>query len=181
MTTTRRFTVVAVLVCLVIAGLAGGYFLSANQPRLPEDSFRLTVTDIFAQGDDRVTRLVIETATDNAVETSYENPFGYGRSAWYTMERSADGRSYRKQITVLVSRVTSFDKDKDIVKVIVGQGSSAYLVPRDQPIETTFDLTARDGLYKLDSPLVIGRQSGGNLALVVGQSLKKRLDEPASR
>lgn len=156
------------LACLSISGCGRRSTVPAQS--LPAGSFRLSVTEVFADGDERVCSLRIETRERPRISVRDRNG-SYGD--WPSFANPQEDGLYRQWVaSFAVSGVTPNGSDKQYIKTKVRSGSGATItqvhqVPQQEPLETVMALTIRDGVYKQGTPLIIGRIQGGDLELLV--------------
>jgi hypothetical protein len=156
------------LVCLSFSGCSKRSDVATHS--LPADSFRLSVSDVFADGDERVCSVTIESEQRPRVSLT-EGSNSYGN--WPAEEQSSEGRTYREWVaSFAVSAVNPNGSDKHYVKTKIRSGSGVTVtevheVPAQEPLDKVMGVTIRDGVYKLGAPLVIGKYRGHDLNLVV--------------
>jgi len=137
-----------------------------------KDEFRLTVIELLVSENERFTQLVIETHGD------YGWAIANGRDEVRVtaMRLNPDGRTRLVRIPVLVDRVSHRGSGSDLVKTVVASGSVVREVPQGKDLTATLALTAKNGVYPADEPLVIGTLDGQELTLIVGNK-PKQLEE----
>jgi hypothetical protein len=134
------------------------------------------VTDIFADGDERVCSLKIESRERPRV--SVREAYGsYGD--WPAFADPQGDGLYREWVgSFAVSSVTPDGSGKQYIKTKVRTGSGATItqvheVPPRMALEQVMALTIRDGVYRLGAPLVIGTFQGRDLELFVRPEVTK--------
>lgn len=169
-----RHYILLALVSLLLAGCGG---------QIPPDSYRLKVTGLFADEDEVVTSLTIETAQIQEYSIRAE-----GTNGWVI---GCDGHTdmpqrngHRGLAWIVGSRVMASGSTNDYAKILVrcessvatGQGAMYPSLSKAAKLKEIFSLAIRDGVYRCDRPLVIGQVRGADLKLSVGH--KKTETEP---
>jgi len=163
-----RFIIFFSLVCLFLAGCSKRSNVTTSS--VPADSFRLSVSDVFADGDERVCSVTIESGQRPRISLN-EGSNSYG--SWPAGEQSPEGRVYREWVaSFVVSAVHPNGSDKHYVKTKIRSGSGVTVtevheIAAPEASDKVMGVTIRDGVYKLGAPLVIGKYRGRDLILLV--------------
>jgi hypothetical protein len=155
--------IITVLLSLLLVGCGD---------QLPPDSYQLKVTELFSDEGEIVTALTVETAQAQEYSIRAEDTNGaFGcNGATGTLDRDRhQGRSW-----IVGSRVAAVGSTNDYAKILVrsdfgvaiGQGSiDGIPIPKRSKLREVFSLMVRDGIYRCDTPLVIGQVRGTELKL----------------
>jgi len=139
-----------------------------GKPSIPKDSFRLTVKNHYTDENQRVSVLRIESPNGRGFRL-----FG-DKQGWIAGLMEQTQGLHQEEIWVTACRVESGGTTyvHAVARMEGGSASSAtWEKPRDSRLDQVFALSARDGIYKCESPVAIGRADGQNLNLLVGTSV----------
>jgi hypothetical protein len=143
-----------------------------HSAKIPQGSFRVSVTDVFSSEDERVALVTVETSNSQRYSVRAKSVhLGDG-----SMKRVADTGLYRERVLTFVSsRISPNGSAHDYIKAILKRGeqvvtTDAREFPRETPLGREVALTVRDGIYPLSKALVIGRLYGEDLLLTVGDT-----------
>ena len=137
---------------------------------IPADSFRLSVSNVFADGDEHVCSVMIESARKPRVSL-VEGSNSYGD--WPAEGELAQDGAYREKVaSFAVSAIKPNGSDKHYVKTKIRSGSGVtatevHEVSPQEALDNVMAVTIRDGTYKFGAPLVIGKYRGRDLKLLV--------------
>ncbi|MES2658020.1 MAG: hypothetical protein V4689_05350 [Verrucomicrobiota bacterium] len=152
---------------LILLALATFCMMGCGDSSLSKDSFRLIVTDVFTDDDQRVCVLTIEARRSHGYTVFAGDDSFCART---DMPLAAGSNWHRAKVWVAASRISYQDKAhvQTIIGTDGGKGKVVREVPRTASLNETISLTIRDGSYAVASPLIIGRVDGRDLTLMVG-------------
>jgi hypothetical protein len=64
------------------------------------------------------------------------------------------------------------DRDQQLVRMSLGGGATTMEVPLKTPLNRVLEITAKDGIYSLHEPIVIGSAFGVDVKLACGDRVK---------
>ena len=138
---------------------------------IPDRSFRLSVSDVFASDDERVSFLTVETRGDQKYSVRAKSVhLGDGAR----METNPNtGLHQERVLTFVCSRVSPDQSQHDYIKTILRRGEKVTMTdmrefPRGTALTQMAALTVQSGVYPLSKALTIGRLNGEDLLLTVG-------------
>ena len=134
------------------------------------DSFRLTVEEVVQSSACRVVNLKIEARSAEMMEMSWEHGARMGVGLAPTLKGKG-----REGTVMLASMLGEGSSVCHTTTMLYGRpdGSQttspvSYDLAPNSKLESVVSVTATNGLYKLDRPLVIGTHNGETMRLVVG-------------
>lgn len=161
------------LVALAMSGSTGCQQKPSSSPPLSSDSFRLTVRHVLDDSDVQVMVLHIEAGGSPSYQVWCASKGGSHSNRSVFNESSQDGQRHQAEVKIYAVQISpNGDEQNDYVKTSTGGGWTLRAVPRGTPLNKTFCVTVQDGTYPLNVPLVIGREDGAELKLVVGSQGK---------
>ena len=63
-------------------------------------------------------------------------------------------------------------RDQQLARMSLGGGATTMAVPLKTPLNRVLEITAKDGIYSLHDPIVIGNAFGVDVKLAVGDRAK---------
>lgn len=150
-----------------------------RESTLRPDEYRLTVNRVLNKSDQMVVMLTIETLQPqwHAIWSRGTTWFGQGGghavSGTIDLQRgpNAHGDNYSTGSDTLTATQISY-QDKQLARTNLGGGSTTMEVPLKTPMNRVLEITAKDGIYSLHEPIVIGSAFGVDIKLVVGERAK---------
>jgi hypothetical protein len=159
------------LIAVALACLLGCRGRSAA---IPEDSFRLTVADLLSFEDEHIAVAKIQTRQNQIYSVRANSFLITGGSSQSVVPAEAATDPHRQQaITLFAYRHPTSGEGLDYYKTIIKtEYGNTYTDPRwlrkSNSLSQVVRLTARDGIYPLFTPVVIGSLDGEDLLLTVG-------------
>lgn len=158
--------------------------LAGCSDKMPPDSYRLKVTELFASEDEIVTSLTIETAETGEYSIRAEETNGWSFGCIGATDMPNRGGHHLGLAWIVGSRISAGDSTNDYAKILVrtrssgeltqplsgvtAQGSMYPPIPKASTLKDIFSLAVRDGVYRCEAPLIIGQVRGAELKLLVG-------------
>ncbi len=144
---------------------------------LAPDKFRLTVRRMVRASDEVVVLLTIETLHPQwrsiwTRGTTWVGPSG-GHSSSGTIDQRQRPDGYCTSSNTLTASQISY-QDQQLARVSLEGASFTMKVPLRTPINRVLEITAKDGIYSLHEPIVIGSAFGVDVKLAVGD--RKKVD-----
>jgi hypothetical protein len=156
---------VAALAMLATFGTVGCH----PKPSLLADSFRLSVTHVIDDSDTQVMILHIEACGSPYYQVWSTNKNGSHSNRGAFTQSSAASELRQEDVRIYAFQVSpGADSKNDYVKTSTAAGWTLREVSKGTPLNKTFSVTVKDGIYPLNAPLVIGREDGADLKLAVG-------------
>lgn len=166
------------IIILVLLGL--GAAGCARDTSLPEDSFRLTAKEVFADDTERVIVFRVEAATPQLYFVSV----GETRLECQLGSAESEEGVFQGEIWLFASRFSQGDPGKEYARIYVrgdqGQPIHAKMnrraitrftnvvaIATGTPLEKVLAVESTNGVCKLDAPLVIARLAGQEARLLV--------------
>ena len=155
------------LVCLIF----GVSFASHAAPLPPADSFRLTVEELVESSVCRVVQLKIEARPTAEMLEILHEPENGGSSIILAPTLKGKGRESKVVLASMLGDSNSVCHVATLTQS--GEGTRtetrrSYDLAPDTELKSVVVLTATNGLYKLNQPLLIGTCNGVPMRLVVG-------------
>lgn len=158
-----------VLICLAGCG--------HRRSAIPDDSFRLTLTDLLASDDERVSTIRIETRENQTYSLRAEHSFFLSGGSSKTVQSAAAVVMPQGEqgLTLVAYRHAGeegeLDRGKTVIKTEYGSKfTDSRSLPQGSAATNILTLNVRDGVYPLNRPLIVGRLHGEDLLLTVGTS-----------
>ncbi len=146
-----------------------------QEAALRPDQFRVNVRRVVDDSDQLVAVLTIETLNPQWFEISSRGKTwvgpsgGHASSGAIDMKGSPDG-NYTATSTLSANRISLYDKQ--IAQMSIGGGKTTMEVPLKTSLNRVLEITAKDGIYPLHAPVVIGNAFGVEVNLTVGDRAK---------
>jgi hypothetical protein len=146
-----------------------------RESALGPDKFRLTVRRLVDESDQILVLLTIETLQPqwrsiwSRGTTWYGQGGGQASSGTIDQRRRPDG--YFTGSDTLTATQISY-QDMQLARMSLGGGSTTMEVPLKTPLNRVLEITAKDGIYSLHEPIVIGNAFGVDVKLAVGDRAK---------
>ena len=153
---------------------------------VPSGSFRLVVDDMVKDDNFRVASLKVSSVQPGTLSVDMENSHSAGVLLVSTPDALREGRAFVIASRATDSRITNaFIQARLHVKVEGGDGgmlvkgsfqsgstTTLYHTSKDSKLDDVVSMTAKNGIYPLDTPLEIGRIDGKAVTLTVGKPTK---------
>ena len=139
------------------------------------DSFQLTVCEIILDSDIKVSVLDIRVARDASISVDGESSHSH-----IVLADAPDGELREGDVFLSAARIAP-DQDKQAyIQTLIrprargghAGGVSVYPVSRDTTLAALLSISAKNGTYKLDSPITIAQLQDKPVTLVVGGPTK---------
>ena len=141
-----------------------------RESALAPDKFRLTVRRLVDHSDQLVVVLTIE-----APQPQWHAIWSRGQSGSMAISGTVDQRQrpdgYFTGSDTLTATQISY-RDQQLARMSLGGGSTTMEVPLKTPLNRVLEITAKDGIYSLHDPIVIGNAFGVEVRLAVGERAK---------
>lgn len=142
---------------------------------LAPDEFRLTVRRLVDESDQLIVMLTIETLQPQwhsiwSRGTTWVGPSS-GRAASGAIDQRRKPNGYFIGNDTLTATHIS-DHTKQFARMNVGGGSTTMEVPLKTPLNRVLEITAKDGVFPLHEPIVIGNAFDVDVKLAVGDRAK---------
>ena len=139
------------------------------------DKFRLTVRRLVDESDQIVVLLTIETLRPqwHSVWSRGTTWFGHsgGGASSGTIDQRQRPDGYFTGTDTLTATQISY-RDQQLARMSLGGGATTMEVPFKTPLNRVLEITAKDGIYSLHDPIVIGSAFGVEVRLAVGDRAK---------
>jgi len=146
-----------------------------REASLKPDQFRLTVSRVVDESDQLVARITIETLQPQWQEISSRGTTWLGDSGGHASSGVVNNKSgpdgYYSVTNTLTATQIAY-RETQLARCNLAGGSIVRDVPIKTPLAKVLVLSAKDGIYSLHKPLVIGQQFGVDVQLVVGERSK---------
>lgn len=146
---------------------------------LRPNEFRLTIERVLDDSDLMVVKLTIETLQPQWHCIWSRGTTWYGQSGGQAVSGTIDQQdgpnehgddSYTGSDTLTASQVAY--RNQQLARMSLGGGSTTMEVPLKTPLNRVLEVTAKDGIYSLHEPIVIGGAFGVPVKLAVGDRAK---------
>lgn len=146
-----------------------------REAALRPDQYRVNVRRVVDDSDQLVAVLTIETLSPQWFEISSHGKTWVGPSSGHTNSGTVDFKgppegNYTATSTLSATQVR-FQK-KQVAQRALGGGMTTMEVPLQTPLNRVLEITAKDGIYPLHTPIVIGNAFGVDVKLTVGERTK---------
>lgn len=150
-----------------------------REASLRPDEFRLTIERVLDDSGLMVVKLKIETLQPQWHIIWSRGTTWFGQSGSDAVIRTIDRRSgpnedldnyYTGNNTLTAGQISY--QDKQLARMSLGGGSTTMEVPLKTPLKRVLEVTAKDGIYSLHEPIVIGSAFGVPVKLAVGDRAK---------
>lgn len=146
-----------------------------RESALGPDKFRLTVRRLVDESDQIVVLLTIETLQPqwHSVWSRGTTWFGHsgGSASSGTIDQRQRPDGYFTGSDALTASQISY-RDQQLARVSLGGGATTMELPLKTPLNRVLEITAKDGIYSLHDPIVIGNAFGVEVRLAVGDRAK---------
>lgn len=146
-----------------------------RESALGPDKFRLTVRRLVDESDQIVVLLTIETLQPqwHSVWSRGTTWFGHsgGSASSGTIDQRQGQDGYFTGSDTLTASQISY-RDQQLARVSLGGGVTTMELPLKTPLNRVLEITAKDGIYSLHDPIVIGNAFGVEVRLAVGDRAK---------
>ena len=150
-----------------------------RESSLRPNEYRLTIDRVLDESDLMVVKLKIETLQPQwhaiwSRGTTWVGPGG-GHAVSGTIDEQ-DGPNehgddaYTGSDTLTASQISY--RDQQLARMSIGGGATTMEVPLKTPLNRVLEITAKDGIYSLHDPIVIGNAFGVDVKLAVGKRAK---------
>ena len=150
-----------------------------RESSLRPNEYRLTIDRVLDESDLMVVKLKIETLQPQwhaiwSRGTTWVGPGG-GHAVSGTIDEQ-DGPNehgndvYTGSDTLTASQISY--RDQQLARMSLGGGPTTMEVPLKTPLNRVLEITAKDGIYSLHEPIVIGSAFGVDVKLTVGDRVK---------
>ena len=165
----NRSLVLLAACCLLYVGCQ-----QATAKPFPSDSFRLTVNNVVTDGDVRVSLLTIQTSVPASLSLGTE-----GSHSRVGLLDPQKGSVSEGQVILTGARIHHRRNENAHIQTLLraqsqggkAGGPSVHEVLSDVTLETFLSVSAKDGVYKLDTPITIAQLQGKPVTLVVGKPI----------
>lgn len=146
---------------------------------LRPNEYRLTVDRVLDQSDLMVVKLKIETLQPQWHAIWSRGTTWYGQSGGHAVSGTIDQKDgpnehgdddYTGSDTLTASQIAY--RNQQLARMSLGGGSTTMAVPLKTPLKRVLEVTAKDGIYSLHEPIVIGNAFGVDIKLAVGNRVK---------
>lgn len=150
-----------------------------RESSLRPNEYRLTIDRVLDESDLMVVKLKIETLQPQWHAIWSRGTTWYGQSGGNAVSGTIDQRDgpnehgdddYTGSDTLTVTQISY--QDKQLARMSLGGGSTTMEVPLKTPLNRVLEVTAKDGIYSLHEPIVIGNAFGVDIKLAVGNRAK---------
>lgn len=156
-----------------------------RESSLRPNEFRLTIERVLDDSDLMVVKLKIETLRPQWHSIWSRGTTWYGQSGGHAVSGTIDqqdgpnehGDDYYTDSDTLTASQISY-QEKQLARMSLGGGSTTMEVPLKTPLKRVMEITAKDGIYSLHEPIVIGNAFGVDVKLAVGDRAKVDALEP---
>lgn len=146
-----------------------------RESALGPDKFRLTVRRLVDESDQIVVLLTIETLQPqwHSVWSRGTTWLGHsgGKASSGTIDQRQRPDGYFTGSDTLTASQISY-RDQQLAHVSLGGGATTMEVPLKTPLNRVLEIIAKDGIYSLHDPIVIGSAFGVDVKLAVGDRAK---------
>lgn len=150
-----------------------------RESSLRPNEYRLTIDRVLDESDLLVVKLKIETlqpqwhAIWSRGKTWVGPGGGHAVSGTIDQQRGPNeqGDDYYTGSDTLTATQISY-QEKQLARMSLGGGSTTMEVPLKTPLNRVLEISAKDGIYSLHEPIVIGSAFGVNVKLAVGDRTK---------
>jgi hypothetical protein len=146
-----------------------------HESALGPDKFRFTVRRLVDESDQIVVLLTIETLQPqwHSLWSRGTTWFGHSRggaSSGTIDQRHRPDGYFTGSDTLTASQISV--RDQQLARMSLGGGATTMEVPLNTPLNRVLEITAKDGIYSLHDPIVIGNAFGVEVKLAVGDRAK---------
>jgi len=162
-----------------------GSLLDWRDSSLRPKEYRLTIDRVLDESDLMVVKLKIETLQPQWHAIWSRGTTWYGQSGGHAVSGTIDQQDgpnehgddyYTGSDTLTASQIAY--RDQQLARMSLGGGSTTMEVPLKTPLNRVLEVTAKDGIYSLHEPIVIGNAFGVDVKLAVGDRAKIDALEP---
>lgn len=159
-----------------------------QESALGPDKFRLTIRRLVDESDQIIVLLTIETLQPQWHSVWSRGTTWFGQSGGQASSGTIDQRQrpdgYFTGTDTLTGTQISY-RDQQLARMSLGGGATTMAVPLKTPLNRVLEITAKDGIYSLNDPIVIGNAFGVDVKLAVGDRAKvdamaETLTQPAT-
>ncbi len=150
-----------------------------RESSLRPNEYRLTIDRVLDEPDLMVVKLKIETLQPQWHSIWSRGTTWYGQSGGHAVSGTIDQQDgpnehgdddYTVSDTLTATQISY--QDKQLARMSLGGGSTTMDVPLKTPLNRVLEISAKDGIYSLHEPIVIGNAFGVDVKLAVGDRSK---------
>ncbi|MBL8819382.1 MAG: hypothetical protein JNL58_25345 [Planctomyces sp.] len=150
-----------------------------RESSLRPNEYRLTIARVLDESDLMVVKLKIETLQPQWHAIWSRGTTWYGQNGGHAVSGTIDqqdgpnehGDHYYTGSDTLTASQISY-RDQQLARMSLGGGGTTMEVPLKTPLNRVLEITAKDGIYSLHDPIVIGNAFGVEVRLAVGERAK---------
>ena len=150
-----------------------------RESSLRPNEYRLTIDRVLDESDLMVVKLKIETLQPQWHAIWSRGTTWYGQNGGHTVSGTIDqqdgpnehGDHYYTGSDTLTASQISY-RDQQLARMSLGGGATTMEVPLKTPLNRVLEITAKDGIYSLHDPIVLGNAFGVDVKLAVGDRAK---------